>query len=306
MPPSGEAAPSDQVVPWVGADSRVEVDIAPVARPQDRFPEPEQAAEPERAAEPEPAAADEARPPVADGPAATIPEEPIAEPSDDEAGAAGSSESAASPSAPPRLVAGMPVGKAVALAGLAVVVIGLLLVTVGPVSVRFGGDPPAERSVVVDEGARGAPPQGAATATASASPSTSAAPADADGSDLPLHEGYLVVEGANPKLYVYGRGKRLGRVTEKMKLRCGALSVRLGDRAPEHWYSAPERVRVECQSVTTETIEPTDPVSILEEAVPAEVPTSDAAAEPTFQPPPPSLPPPPTTGSGPDWVPPEI
>jgi hypothetical protein len=72
-----------------------------------------------------------------------------------------------------------------------------------------------------------------------------------DAGNLPVTQGYLVVNSPAEDGYVYVRGQRVGVVGKPLQVPCGLHFVRVGNQNVTRWHTHGRAVAVACQGVTT-------------------------------------------------------
>ncbi len=93
-----------------------------------------------------------------------------------------------------------------------------------------------------------------AAATETAADAAADAPLEAsavagDGSELPAHQGWLIVESAVGGS-VYSNGILAGPTNQPLQVRCGTRFLRVGGDVPGQWWSDGTSARIACRAVT--------------------------------------------------------
>jgi DNA-binding response OmpR family regulator len=100
--------------------------------------------------------------------------------------------------------------------------------------------------------AREEPAPRAATDAAADGPLEASA-VSGDGSELPAHQGWLLVESAAGGS-VYSNGVLAGPTNQPLKVRCGGRFLRVGGDVPGQWWSDGVSANIACRSVTRVSI----------------------------------------------------
>jgi hypothetical protein len=122
---------------------------------------------------------------------------------------------------------------------------------------REPSKPPAAAPAPQAAAAQPAPTQTSTAATESTAPAgdaaseaaTESATPTGDGSELPRHQGWLIVESIAGGS-VYSNGVLAGPTNQPLKVSCGGRFLRVGSDVPGQWLSDGLSARIACQSVT--------------------------------------------------------